>query len=109
MNAGLSRSLSIWIVFSAGWAAPESRTASPGTAGNGQATVQRLAEEDIMHPMFVKLFLEPDADDLLADEEEQRRRAARARHTRSRMTLTVTTRAAAARPADLGRAGTRHG
>jgi hypothetical protein len=46
-----------------------------------------------MHPMFVKLFLEPDADDLLADEEEQRRRAARARHTRSRMTLTVATRA----------------
>ena len=50
-----------------------------------------------MHPMFVKLFLEPDADDLLADEEEEkkkkRRRAARARHTRSRMTLTVTTRA----------------
>jgi len=48
-----------------------------------------------MHPMFVKLFLEPDADDLLADEEEQRRRAARARHTRSRMTLTATTRARA--------------
>jgi hypothetical protein len=46
-----------------------------------------------MHPMFVKLFLEPDADDVLADEEERRRRAARARHTRSRMTLTVTTRA----------------
>ena len=46
-----------------------------------------------MHPMFVKLFLEPDADDLLADEEEQRQRAARARHTRSRMTLTVATRA----------------
>ncbi len=45
-----------------------------------------------MYPMFVKLFLEPDADDLLADEEEKRR-AARARHTRSRMTLTVTTRA----------------
>ena len=46
-----------------------------------------------MHPMFVKLFLDPDADDLLADEEERRRRAARARHTTSRMTARVTTRA----------------
>jgi len=45
-----------------------------------------------MHPMFVKLFLDPDADDLLADEEERRRRAARARHTRSRMTVRVTAR-----------------
>jgi hypothetical protein len=46
-----------------------------------------------MHPMFVKLFLDPDADDLLADEEDRRRRAKLARHNRSRMTLTVTTRA----------------
>ena len=45
-----------------------------------------------MHPMFVKLFLEPDADDLLADEEEQRRHASRARHNRSRMTVRVTAR-----------------
>jgi hypothetical protein len=45
-----------------------------------------------MHPMFVKLFLEPDADDLLADEEERRRRATRARNTRSRMTLRAATR-----------------
>jgi hypothetical protein len=51
-----------------------------------------------MHPMFVKLFLEPDADDLLADEEEKRRRAARARHTRSRMTLRVTARPQGRRP-----------
>ncbi len=48
-----------------------------------------------MHPTFVKLFLDPDADDLLADEEERRRRTARARHTRSRMTVRV-----AARPQD---------
>ena len=45
-----------------------------------------------MHPMFVKLFLEADADDLLADEEERRQRATRARNTRSRMTLRVSTR-----------------
>ena len=45
-----------------------------------------------MHPMFVKLFLEADADDLLADEEE-RRRATRARRSRSRATLRVTARA----------------
>jgi hypothetical protein len=43
-----------------------------------------------MHPMFVKLYLEPDADDLLADEEEQRRHANLARRNRSRMVLRVT-------------------
>jgi hypothetical protein len=36
----------------------------------------------IMHPMFVKLFLEPDADDLQAEEEALRRSARRARRTR---------------------------
>ena len=30
-----------------------------------------------MHPMFVKLFIESDADDLLAEEEVKRRRARR--------------------------------
>jgi len=39
-----------------------------------------------MHPMFVKLFLEADADDLLA-EEDKRRHANRARRTRSRMVI----------------------
>jgi len=45
-----------------------------------------------MHPMFVKLFLEPDADDLLAEEEERRRRAKLARQNRSRRTMSVTAR-----------------
>jgi hypothetical protein len=45
-----------------------------------------------MHPMFVKLFLEPDADDLLADEEERRRHTKLARRDRSRLTMTVTAR-----------------
>ena len=48
-----------------------------------------------MHPMFVKLFLEPDADDLLADEEERRRHAKLARRNQSRMTMRV-----AGRPQD---------
>jgi hypothetical protein len=34
-----------------------------------------------MHPMFVKLYLEPEADD---DREERRRRASRARRLQSR-------------------------
>jgi hypothetical protein len=42
-----------------------------------------------MHPMFVKLFLEADADDLLAEEEDKRHRANRARRTRSRMVIRV--------------------
>jgi hypothetical protein len=40
-----------------------------------------------MHPMFVKLFLEPDADDLQAEEEAQRRSARRARRTRRAMVV----------------------
>jgi hypothetical protein len=45
-----------------------------------------------MHPMFVKLFLETDADDLQADGLDRRRRANRARRIRSRMTIKVTAR-----------------
>jgi hypothetical protein len=40
-----------------------------------------------MHPMFVKLFIETDEDDLLAYEEDRRRRSRRAR----RQTLVGTT------------------
>jgi len=50
-----------------------------------------------MHPMFVKLYLEPEADDLLADE-QQRRSARLARRNRSRMAVRVTGRAQDRRP-----------
>jgi hypothetical protein len=39
-----------------------------------------------MHPMFVALFIETDADDLLA-EEDRRRRAARSRRAQPAMAL----------------------
>jgi hypothetical protein len=42
-----------------------------------------------MHPMFVKLFLEGDPDDQLAEEEQRRRRANLARRSRSRMTMSA--------------------
>lgn len=48
-----------------------------------------------MHPMFVTLFLEPGADDLLAEEEDKRRAAKQARRARSRVntrTIRVTVR-----------------
>ncbi len=45
-----------------------------------------------MHPMFVKLYLEPEADDLLADEEARRRRANQARRQRSRAAVRVAAR-----------------
>ena len=45
-----------------------------------------------MHPMFVKLFLETDADDLLAYEEETRRRARRARQAQSRTVIKTSAR-----------------
>jgi hypothetical protein len=38
--------------------------------------------EGIMHPTFVKLFIETDADDLLDEEEARRRRARRSRRNR---------------------------
>jgi hypothetical protein len=40
---------------------------------------------DIMHPMFVKLFVEPDPDDPLTGEDEMLRRSRRARRHRSPM------------------------
>ena len=38
-----------------------------------------------MHPMFAELFIETDADDLLAYEEEKRRRSSRAKKRQSSM------------------------
>ena len=43
-------------------------------------------EETTMHPMFKELFIQADADDLLA-EEDRRRRVSRARRARSAMIL----------------------
>jgi hypothetical protein len=45
-----------------------------------------------MHPMFVQLFLENSADDMLAEEEDRRRTVNRARRSRSRQAITRTTR-----------------
>jgi PHD/YefM family antitoxin component YafN of YafNO toxin-antitoxin module len=50
-----------------------------------------------MHPMFVKLFIEADADDLLAEEEATRRRVRRAGRNRPAAVLVR----AAARDRDL--------
>ena len=51
-----------------------------------------------MHPMFVKLYLENGADDVLA-EEEDRRRANRARRARARQATRVIARDRERRPA----------
>ena len=51
-----------------------------------------------MHPMFVKLFLENDADDVLAEEEDRRRAAHRARRARSRQATRVVARDRDRRP-----------
>ena len=45
-----------------------------------------------MHPMFVRLFLETDADDPQGDEQDMRRAASRVSRNRSRMTIKVTVR-----------------
>lgn len=40
-----------------------------------------------MHPMFVKLFIDTDTDDWLAEEEDKRRRVRRSKRTRSAMVI----------------------
>ena len=52
-----------------------------------------------MHPMFVKLYLENGADDVLAEEEAGRRSANRSRRARSRQATRVIARNRDARPA----------
>lgn len=42
-----------------------------------------------MHPMFVTLFLETDADDLLTEERDKQRRARLARRSRSASVVRV--------------------
>jgi hypothetical protein len=51
-----------------------------------------------MHSMFVELFLENDADDMLA-EEDRRRAVNRARRARSRQTVRIVARDRDRRPA----------
>ncbi|HEY5986418.1 MAG TPA: hypothetical protein VIV12_08590 [Streptosporangiaceae bacterium] len=55
-----------------------------GEGGSGDAEIQ--PGEGIMHPMFVKLFIEGDAEDLLA-EEDKRHRARRSKRNRSVMVM----------------------
>jgi hypothetical protein len=42
-----------------------------------------------MHPMFVTLFIQPDVDDLLAEEQDRKRRAHAARRGRSTRVMRV--------------------
>src|SRR5215831_14573149 len=70
MNTGPAHGLSLERVFQRPWRTPNYRSVRSG----------RLEEETI-HPMFVKIFLETDEDEL-AYEEETRRRANRARYGR---------------------------
>jgi hypothetical protein len=42
-----------------------------------------------MHPMFVTLFIETDADDLLTEEQDRKRRAHAARRGRSARVIKV--------------------
>ena len=57
------------------------------------------APRPAMHPMFVTLFLENDADDVLGEEEDRRRAANRARRSRSRQATRVIARDRDRRPA----------
>ena len=56
------------------------------------------ARGGIMHPMFVKLFIETDADDLLAAEEARRRSARRSRRNRPAMAVKAVPRDRSRRP-----------
>jgi hypothetical protein len=67
-----------------------------GTARNEQR--RRPRGRGIMHPTFVKLFLETDADDLLAEEEVKRRRARRSRRNRPAIVVRAASRDRNLRP-----------
>jgi len=54
-------------------------------------------EETTMHPMFRQLFIQADADDLLA-EEDRRRRVSRARRARPAMIIRPAARTGQRRP-----------
>jgi hypothetical protein len=54
------------------------------TDGRGSSRPRLGPEEDTMHPMFVKLFLETDPDDLLVGENAKRPRATLTRHNTPR-------------------------
>ena len=56
------------------------------------------AGEGIMHPTFVKLFIEADADDLLAEEEDRRRRSGRSRRKQPAMAVRAASRDRNLRP-----------
>ena len=51
-----------------------------------------------MHPMFAELFIETDADDLLAYEDEKRRRSRRAKRSQSRVLTRVNARSRSGLP-----------
>ena len=51
-----------------------------------------------MHPMFVKLFIETDADDLPDAEQARRRSARRSRRSRQAMVVTPAPRRRSSRP-----------
>ena len=51
-----------------------------------------------MHPTFVKLFIEADADDLLAEEEVKRRRARRSQRHRPAVAVRAASRDRNVRP-----------
>jgi hypothetical protein len=44
---------------------------------------------NIMHPMFVRLFIETDTDDLLTEDQDRKRRAHAARRGRSARVMRV--------------------
>ena len=49
------------------------------------------SRQPIMHPMFVRLFIETDTDDLLAEEQDRKRRAHAAKRGRSARAMKVAT------------------
>ena len=54
-----------------------------------------------MHPMFVTLFIEADADDLLSEEQDRKRRAHTARRGRSARVIRVAANPDRPRPPDV--------
>ena len=71
-----------------GGVGPVTDSHGAGRAGWQQLVIPETGnrEETMMHPMFKELFIQTDADDLLA-EQDRRRRVSRARRARPAMII----------------------
>jgi hypothetical protein len=68
---------------------PASTLAPPAGSPTRRGVKRENRRRTIMHPMFVRLFIETDADDALTEQQDRKRRAHAARRGRSSRVVKV--------------------